>query len=494
MNPLPKPQMVSPSTPSPQQSNWTVQSFAQAVRQQTPNGIASDGIPYAKMTDADLTKRIVDKYPVYQNQISDYGKASFHNVAQNLQQLPGQLKDLAGKVAPTAGAIAGGIGGGLLGGAVASPTIAGIPAGVLAGGAAGAAVGGAAGEALSEKIRGENLSPKDIATTGLEYGALQAVGGPVLSIAGKTIMKGGEVLAKAVIPRSTQEAGLLQAYRSGNTFLQRIGAALGFDTKAATSKIPTTMGGTAFEKGLMGRETDIGIHAKRAAGTLWNKLVAPALNESKVKVNMPSFFLDLEKKIVAQNPELGRQKDLLNALEALKADYAGVGDVPLAQLQKFKEGWAKFVPEKAYRGQPIGGAYRDLTNMAAGDARQVIYDTLGPEIKQAYFDYGNLQGLQELGKTAMTGAGLKGGAGKFLHSLWEMATVPIGTVGGQTLYKVGKGIEFLGAPGATTLRMLLGIPLGFGTTSSETPPPSSPSTTGQSQPSSSPPQTSGAGG
>jgi hypothetical protein len=55
----------------------------------------------------------------------------------------------------------------------------------------------------------------------------------------------------------------------------------------------------------------------------------------------------------------------------------------------------------------------------------------------------------------MTGAGMKGGAGSWLNTVKEMAVVPIGTVGGQTIYKVGQGIELFGKPGAKTVADLL---------------------------------------
>lgn len=99
---LPKPKMVSqlqiPATTTPQQNSWTTQSFANAIRNKYPDGIASDGTPYKEMTDDELTKRVVAKYPVYQNQITDYNKASLHKAAQNLEQLPKQVTDISKKV------------------------------------------------------------------------------------------------------------------------------------------------------------------------------------------------------------------------------------------------------------------------------------------------------------------------------------------------------------------------------------------------------------
>lgn len=86
---------------------------------------------------------------------------------------------------PTAGAIAGGIGG------AAAGSLAG-PAGAYAGGIAGAGLGGAAGEAGKEAIQGQGLNAGSIAAAGGENAALDAIGGPILSGAGKLLGKVSE--------------------------------------------------------------------------------------------------------------------------------------------------------------------------------------------------------------------------------------------------------------------------------------------------------------
>ncbi len=285
-------------------------------------------------------------------------------------------------------------------------------------------------------------SAQDVKTNALLGGALPLVA-PVLKGAGKFIAEG-------VIPKSAQEAKLIQAYKAATPFWDRVLAG----TKASKITEPITAGSTAFKKGLMGTESMIGIQAKRGANNLWDNLIGPALKDSKVKVNMNDFFKAAKKEIISGNPEISRQKDLLQALDAMKADYRGIKDVPMKTLQKFKEGWAKFVPEKAYKGKPIAGAFNDVKDVLAGKARNLIYDKLGPEVKQAYFDYGNLKGLQELGQKAMTGSGLKGGFGSFWNTVKDMALVPTGTVGGQVLYKVGDKIEMYGPPGMKFVKEL----------------------------------------
>lgn len=49
--------------------------FAQLLRQKYPDGVASDGTAYSAMSDEDLVGRVVQKYPVYQNQLEDFKPA-----------------------------------------------------------------------------------------------------------------------------------------------------------------------------------------------------------------------------------------------------------------------------------------------------------------------------------------------------------------------------------------------------------------------------------
>ncbi len=362
-----------------------------------------------------------------------------------------------GQILPTAGAILGGIGGGIAGAAAGAPEagVGAIPLG-YAGAVAGSAAGGALGESAQqgiEKIWGnrKSISPGDIAKTGAEFGVMEAIGGPVLSIAGKVAGKVAEPIYKAAFPTSAKEAALIQAYKAGTPFLERVSSAFGL--KGA--KAPITEADTAFSKGFMGTESMLGVQSKRAANNLWSHLIGPQLKNSEVKVSMPTFFKEAEEKIIKENPEKARQGDLLAALEAMKSDYKGVKEVTLEDLQKFKEGWAKFIPEKAWKGKPISGAFNDLKDTLSDMSREKIYSALGPEVKQAYIDYGNLKGIQELGQKAMTGGKLKGGFGGFWNAIKDIAVTPVTTVAGQTIYKVGKLAEFIGKPGASTVRDIL---------------------------------------
>ena len=369
-----------------------------------------------------------------------------------------QAKMLLQEAPPTLGAI----GGGLIGGVLGAPL---GPAGIVAGSAFGAGVGSSGGEALSQKFKGQELDLPEVAKTGAEFAALEAVGGPLATFLGKTIKGVGSSLAKAVIPKSMQESKMLQAFKARTPLLERIKTSL---TTGGNPQGPTTKGVTAFEKGLVGRQTDIGIQAKREADTVWSEVISPKLKASQNPKDMTQFFKEVEDDIIKNNPERGRQKDLLEALEAMKSDYQGISKATAEEVQAFKEGWAQFLPDKAWQGKPIAGAYNDVKKVATDKARDYLYKELGPEARQAYIDYGNLKNLQQLGQKEMSqGTVPVGGTGTVVRSILDMALVPSGTIGGQTIYKVGSGIELIGKPGAKTVRDVVGTLLGVGRGSSQ---------------------------
>lgn len=381
---------------------------------------------------------------------------------------------------PTIGAIGGGILGGIAGGA-AGAAVGGIGAlpGAAGGATAGAGLGAEAGTALQEKMNKQPLNPNEIRNQGLNYAALEAVGGPVAA----GVKAVGAGVGKMFIPKSVEESAAIQTYKAGSTFLGRMGQMLGLGTAPGA---PVTSASTAFNKGMVGTEGMIGVQAQKLQKTLWDKTISPALKQVKEKVDMPSFFDKVEAKIIEKHPELSAQKSFLDGLTALKEDYAGTKQVTAEQLQKFKEGWASRVPEKYFRGMDISGVIANVKATAAEVAREDIYQLVGDNAKQAYLDYSNLFGLKQLGINAGAGGPIKaGGTFTGLKNLTEMLTVPAGTLAGQTIYKVGDGIQFIGQPGMRTLRDLLSAPFLA---------PSSPNTTGQTPAPVSPPPTGVPGG
>jgi len=335
-------------------------------------------------------------------------------------------------------------------------------------------VAGAAGKVVGSKLAGNVISgaaggytadvgyglADNTQTTGeaLTPGLGTAIGGaiplvaPATRVAGRALAKTGEKVVDAVIPASSREAQILQTYKANNPFFKRVS-----DVLKGTDISPTTAGKTTATKSLFGTKSQIGIQAKRAEEKLWNEVISPRLKESTYAVDLDGFFSKIEDDIITNNPEVSRQKSLLNALNSFKDDYAGTKAISLEKLQKLKEGWAEFVPEKFYKGENIAGNAKQVQALLADEARQTIYSQLGDDVKQAYFDYGNLQGLKKMGVVSMTGQKLKGGTGGFVSELFSQAVTPVGTVGGQAIYKLGKGIEFIGNLGAKNLGEALGI-------------------------------------
>ncbi|MEK7180140.1 MAG: hypothetical protein AAB706_01580 [Patescibacteria group bacterium] len=270
---------------------------------------------------------------------------------------------------------------------------------------------------------------------------------PAVQVAGRVVSTAGRVATRAGIGLSAKEAPLVQAYKARYSVPQRILAAL---TGKVTGK-PITNAETALRQNIFGTETMIGVQSRRAATNIWSKILSPALDKSSQKVNMSSFIDDMAKQI-DEIPELTRKSELQQALNAFKDDYGKVGEVSVKKLQQFKEGWAKFLPDKVYKGKPIASSFKEIQAMAASQARTIIYKALeGVEGKAAYFDYGNLKNLQEMGQKAMTGSKLKGGAGSFISGIYDKVITPIATTGGLTLYRTGEGIEFVGRQGVKIL-------------------------------------------
>lgn len=325
--------------------------------------------------------------------------------------------------------------------------------GKVGGAMASGAAGGYAAD-VGMGLQDENQTVGEALTPGLgtALGATIPAVAPAIRATGRATSKLGSKTAELAIPTSTREAGILQTYKANNPFFTRVA-----DVLKGAEKAPTTAGKTVVEKGLMGTKSMIGVQSKRAANKLWQDVISPRLKASEQAVDLDGFFNKIQDDIINTTPEASRQKALLNALQSFKDDYAGINSVSLEKLQKLKEGWAEFIPEKAYRGENIAGAANQVRKLLANESRQTIYSQLGDDVKQAYFDYGNLQGLQKMGQVAMTGSKLKGGAGSFISELMSQAVTPVATIGGQGIYRIGKGIEFVGNLGAKNLGEALGV-------------------------------------
>ena len=218
---------------------------------------------------------------------------------------------------------------------------------------------------------------------------------------------------------------------------------------------PITEAETAARKGLMGTEWRLGVQAKQITDDLWKNTISPRLNSIKEKVNMRSFFDEMEKDIRKETPELSRRNAELEALQALREEFKNVGDISLPKLQGYKEGWAEQIPEATYKGKPIGSTLKDVKNRASEKARQIIYSTAGKDIQQAYIDYGNLKSIMKSGVKSKKDPASRGVTRNIWEFIMNKAVTPIVTTGGKVLYRTGEGLEFLGSPGARTVREVI---------------------------------------
>ena len=264
--------------------------------------------------------------------------------------------------------------------------------------------------------------------------------------AGRALKETGKSTYGITITPKEQTAKALTNYQAKFPNLyQRVKAMI---TGKEIAGKPITEAETAARYGIVGTEKELGVQSKRISDSLWNDIIEPNLKAQKKVVNMPTFISELEKEINA-TPELGRRADLIGALKAFKEEYRNVGKIGLEKLQQYKAGWAEFIPEKTYIGKPIGGAYKEIQNLAADKARGIIYNLVGDTGKQAYIDYGNLKSIYEAGtKSTTKDIAKSSGFRVFWRLLMDKALTPIATFSGKILYKTGEGLEFIGNEGA----------------------------------------------
>lgn len=277
---------------------------------------------------------------------------------------------------------------------------------------------------------------------------------PTLNQAGELFKGAGEKVTGVVTKMEEPVKIALQSYEANQPSLfQRVkNFATGVESPKPIGNKPITEANTAVRLLEPGTEWQIGVDARRVSGKIWNDLIQPALNASEDFVGKNGFFETLRNRIIAENKDLGRRNTLLNAFENFQDDFKHVANFKLPKLQEYKEGWAKFVPEKAYKGEPIAGALNEVRKLAAQEARKIIYENLGGKVKQAYIDYGNLQSIVEAGIKSVEGLTDKSFTRKIYEFVIDKAVTPVATVAGKVLYKTGDGLEFIGNGGAKKVK------------------------------------------
>lgn len=273
------------------------------------------------------------------------------------------------------------------------------------------------------------------------------IGTPYGPKVGGTVVKGtGEALYKSAITPTIQEAERILAYKSKSPFLKRIS---NYFTDTVTEGKPLLRSDTALEQGIKGTESGIGIQAKKIGDKLWKENIAPTIEKSKEVITKDELFAPIEKRI-AKTTDPSKRKAFQEAFEALREDYEGVSNFSLKAAQKLKSELDEFTPEKLFKGKNVANEFKVLQNEMANAIRQKTYEVLKDQnIRKAYLDWANLKELQKIGVKAISESKLKGGFGNFWSGIYDMAAVPIKTISGKVLYRVGDTFEFIGEKGIT---------------------------------------------
>lgn len=247
----------------------------------------------------------------------------------------------------------------------------------------------------------------------------------------------------------------LQNYEAAKpTLIERVSGYLGGDKPApGAAKKPTTEANTAVRLLQPGTEWQLGVNAKRVSSKLWQNTIQPALDASKNVNDMKTLVSTIRSRIIKETADLDRRNTLLKALSSFADDYKNVRTFSDSKLQQYKEGWAQFLPDKTYKGEPIAAAAKQVRAIAADEARKVLYKVLPDDAaKQAYIDYGNLRSISEAGIKSVDPLRSKGFTKQAWEFLLDKAVTPVATIGGKVLYKTGQGLEFIGGKGARKVR------------------------------------------
>ncbi len=459
------------------------------------NNIKTKYPQYKDEDNLELAKKVVDRYPIYKKQVELPNDNYFERVGQQYKkagedikkdvtagasdiQKGGILNTLKGMAKSTLG----------IAGNVARATIAPVTeAPVIKQGIE------AIGESIAPTVQSIAQSDSgqrilelqkqypeafkalgdiiDFSTLGLGGAVTAPIKGAVgttakvvestLPIIGKTTSKTGEKLFKSAINMTVDEAELVQGNSIKKAFLQKElkKVAKGSDEynsikgqiDLANKYAPTTRADTALEKGIIGTEKMIGKQSGVEKLGLWKNNIEPALKGSKDKITKDELFAKAKQTVDAEL-EPGRKQALQDAYEALLDDYKDFADTDILTANKIKTSLDKFTPTKIFKGKEVASEYKTLKADLASAIREKTYNSLKDvNIKKAYRDYANLQELEKVGIRALTDAGFKGGFGGFWSTLYEAATTPIKTVGGQVLYRVGNKLEFIGDKGIKTV-------------------------------------------
>lgn len=294
---------------------------------------------------------------------------------------------------------------------------------------------GGYGETAAEVLAGGGAGLiKDLAV-----GGTKLISKSVSKVA-PTLKGTAESVYKSGFTPNAKEAELIQAYEASQPSVTSKLYGNGDIVGNPTFK-PILRSDSALRAGISGTEKQIGKQAKASADTIWNTEIAPAVENSPVRITKEEMFSPVEERI-AKTIEPSRKQALIDALDAVKQDYASAKDFSLKESQSLKSSLDEFTPSKMFRGKDVANELKVVQHDMANAIRSKTYDSLSNiGIKQKYLDYGNLKELEKVGIKAISEGGFKGGFGGFWSSVYDAAMTPVKTIGGKILYKIGDKLE-----------------------------------------------------
>lgn len=280
-----------------------------------------------------------------------------------------------------------------------------------------------------------------------------------VSTVGKTIGKGvattGRVVEKAgdIIHGATPafkpgigEARKLIKESAKTTFSDKVKGVLTGEpmkdivTGGAVNEMQT-VAKTAKKYGISGiTESGVATQAERVRRTMWDKTIQPAMSKIKDDIYIGDVFKNVSARLqkVADPTEL---KELRDGLKAVFEDYGRHGKMTIEQADNLKSSLARKLPQKVWNGKDVTGVTNTIRYEMSNELRNLIANKLPKQIKEAYYDYGNLKTIIDRGAASLTKSYQEGGFGKVVGKVLKTVETPITTYGGRAIQKAGKILQ-----------------------------------------------------
>jgi hypothetical protein len=268
--------------------------------------------------------------------------------------------------------------------------------------------------------------------------ALSPVGEGV-AVAGRVVEKAGDVLhgATPAFKPGIGQARQLVKEGAKTTILQEAKDVLTGTVKEGIQ----TVAKTARKYNLTGlNEFQLAKNAERVRSKLWDNTVLPAIKNIKDEVYIGDVFKKVATKFqqVSDPTEL---RELRDGLKAVFEDYQKYGRMTYEKADSLKSSLAKKVPQKVWNGKDVTGVTNQIRYEMSNELRDMIAKKLPKQVKEAYYDYGNLKTIIDRGASSLTKAYQEGGFGKVVGQVLKTVETPITTYGGKAIQKTGQLLQ-----------------------------------------------------